>query len=333
MKTKERIYKILEESQNEFISGEKIAETLSLSRAAVWKAINALKKDGYKIEAVTNKGYRLTELNLSVTDKISSGLDAAFIPENFKVFTYACVSSTNDLAKDYGISYPGSFGVFIADSQTNGRGRRGRAFFSPDSTGMYMSILLNPRGDISKIANITCLTAQAVCDAIEECLGLAVKIKWVNDIFYDNKKVCGILTEAQTSIEDGRLSYVVIGIGINLYTPDAGFPDDIKNIAGSLLKTAPSADDKNNLYASIINNFFKYYNNPDPYSFSQGYIDRSMLIGCHVKVISHMDPDSPDNKIAYVTGIDKECRLLVKYEDGTEASLSSGEVSVLKFNE
>jgi BirA family biotin operon repressor/biotin-[acetyl-CoA-carboxylase] ligase len=266
---------------------------------------------------------------------------------NFKIFNYNEVSSTNDLAKDFAVKYPGADAVFVAASQTNGRGRHGRSFFSPRNTGLYMSLLLHPDAEKSDTSVLTCLAAVAVCDAVKEICGIETQIKWVNDIYYKGKKICGILTEGQALPAEGRLSYVIVGIGLNLYTPYSGFPDDIKEKAGALFD-APDPDAgiseiKDKLCASIIESFFRYYDAGDTRGFLSEYKSHSMLVGKYVEILdcSRQFPNGSQetladgkakNPVAVVTGIDDECRLLVRFNDGTTAALSGGEVSVAGLN-
>lgn len=342
MKTKDQVLNLLEKSGHSYISGQKIAEELSLSRAAVWKAIKSLEKEGCQIEAVTNKGYRLIQdPEKTSAAAISKILDntADDLPDNLKIIVYDTVTSTNDLAKEYSVEHPNDEVVITADCQTKGKGRRGRSFYSPEKTGMYMSFLLHPNADISKVTHLTCVMAAALCNAIEETTGISTDIKWVNDVYYKNKKISGILTEGQTSLEDGHLSYVVIGVGVNLFMPSGGFPDDIKDKAGALLDSdceIRSASDsdigiRNRLYAAIIRNFFKYYNDPDEKSYISEYKRRSMLIGSRIRIINYNDSIKGTNReYAFVTGIDDECHLLVEFDDGSTAELSNGEVSVVK---
>lgn len=342
MKTKDLVLNLLELSGNEYISGQKIAEELSLSRAAVWKAIKALEKDGRNIEAVTNKGYRLIpDPGKTSAVEIRRILQntSSVLPENLQLLVYDTVTSTNDLAKEYWSEHPEDEVVITADCQTKGKGRRGRSFYSPENTGMYMSFLLHPNAEISKVTHLTCVMAVALCDAIEETTGISTDIKWVNDVYYKNKKISGILTEGQTSLEDGHLSYVVIGVGVNLFMPQGGFPEDIKDKAGALLSedyiSDPHSDPgiRNKLYASIIRNFFKYYNDPDEKSYISEYKRRSMLIGSRIRIINYNDSvKDTGREYALVTGIDDECHLLVEFDDGSTAELSNGEVSVVKQN-
>lgn len=328
MTTKEKVVKLLESRANEFISGQDIAEQLFITRAGIWKTIKSLQAEGYNIEAVTNKGYRLIKDEDSLT---KGGVDR-FLDEygtEIKTLVFDEVDSTNTLVKELADNGENGDLVAIAGFQTAGRGRRGRSFFSPKGTGVYFSFLLHPFTDIAKATGLTCMAAVAVCEGVKKALNKETGIKWVNDIFYDEKKVCGILSEAFTSIEDGSLSYVVVGIGINVYEPAGGFPKEIKKIAGALLREGEKGKDvRNKLAAAVISEFMKLYNNPElPYI--SMYRDRSFLIGNYVMINSN----NPDDKKEYalVTGIDDDCHLLVKYDDGRTAALSNGEVSVVKY--
>lgn len=334
MSTKNNVYELLKESGSRFLSGEDIAKKLYVTRAAVWKAIKSLEKDGIEIEAVTNKGYRLSEKEKLINrDIILNELETSYSEYKYlkdvEVFAYQTVESTNDLAKDY--SKEGEKeAVFIADSQTKGRGRKGRDFYSPTSTGLYMSFLIYPHTDFSHAMNYTCMTAECICRAIKKVTDIDVQIKWVNDIYYKDKKIAGILTEGITSIEDGTLSYVVIGAGINIYTPYEGFPEDIKKKAGSLLEYSTDSTIRDRLAGAIIGEFYKSYKEPDKYPFFEGYKAKSMLVGNYVKLLPYGDKKEK-NEYAKVLDIDDECRLVVQYDNGETEALSSGEVSVVKY--
>ena len=334
--TKSLVLGLLKNSGSIFMSGQEIAQKLFVTRAAVWKAIKALEKDGYEIEAVTNKGYRIVESG----DKPDENIIAKSILEDSEVskylkdvelFLYDEADSTNELAKKYGDANPGKEAIFIADYQSKGKGRRGRSFYSPKGTGMYMSFLTRPDVKLEEAMNFTCMIAESTCRAIEKVTGINPGIKWVNDIYYNEKKISGILTEASTSLEDGSLSYVVIGIGINLYEPYEGFPDDIKDKAGALIASRKDPNLKNNLYSAMITEFYKDYKLPDKYPYLKGYRDRSFLIGSYVKITPNLQNEKLQARYAYVTGINDKCELLVKYDDGREEALFSGEVSVVKY--
>ena len=325
--TKESVLKLLSEHNSNFVSGQEIADTLFITRAGIWKAVNALRKDGYNIEAVTNKGYRLRlEKDILSLEGVQRNLDKDGI--EIKVNVYDEVASTNDLAKEYAVSHSDDI-VMIANYQTKGRGRRGRSFFSPKGCGLYISFLLHPKTDIEKATQATCMAAVAVCKAIEKLTGKDVKIKWVNDIFLDGKKICGILTEGATSLEDGSLSYMVIGIGINLYIPKDGFPDEIKNIAGVLFPEGELEEDmKNRLSAGIIRELTNLLGSGDINDYLEDYRSRSMLIGNYVKILNGGIVSGGYGK---VEGIDDECHLIVRRDNGEVEALSSGEVSVVRY--
>ena len=213
--------------------------------------------------------------------------------------------------------------VLVAGMQTDGKGRLGRRFYSPADTGVYMSILLRP-SDIppSKALRLTTAAAVAVCRAIESVSGKDPKIKWVNDVYLDNRKVCGILTEGAVSLESGSLDYVVLGVGINVYRPEKGFPADIEDIAGYIFDEKTN-DGKNMIAAAFLNNFMKIYQSGDFESYIDEYRKRSFIIKKNINVIN----DGSIRK-AFALDIDDNCRLIVCFEDGTMEHLDAGEISI-----
>ncbi len=204
--------------------------------------------------------------------------------------------------------------VVIAENQKAGRGRLGRQFYSPSHSGIYMSLLIRP-DEKTDTGLLTAYTAVAVCNALEEVSGEKFGIKWVNDILKDGKKVCGILAEA--GVENGKTEYIIVGIGINVYPPNEGFPEEINNIAGSVFDS-PADNARNEIIAKIINNFFSYSK-----GFIEEYKRKSVVLG---KEISVHKRDSV--KKALALDIDKNCNLFVKYENGETENLSFGEISV-----
>jgi len=332
--TKEKVLYLLKNNSNRYVSGQEIAEEIFVTRAAVWKAIKTLQSDGYCIEAITNRGYRLVEEDISIdSDSILTILNDKYsFPNDFELLIYDEVDSTNNVAKKYAEENPGRKAVIISTSQTKGRGRRGREFFSPKGTGIYISFVLYPSESIEKATGITCRTATAVCRAIEETTGIAASIKWVNDIFVQDKKVAGILTEAVTSIEDYSLSYVIVGIGINVYEPPEGFPKDIKKIAGALQDNRNSKDLLNELSASLIYHIIKNQSADKYMECLEDYKQRLFLTGNYVKIMQYNNSQTKaSNDYAYVLGIDDEYHLHVRYDDGREDYLSTGEVSVVRY--
>lgn len=333
MKTKEKVLNLLKSNSNSYISGQEIAEKLYMTRAAVWKAINALRADGHEIEAVNNKGYCLmcpTEAlaEVRIREKLSDDLS------KIKLFIHDEVTSTNDVARNCYYEGVGEDFVVISDSQTRGRGRHGRVFYSPKGTGLYLSFATTPNANIAEGSLLVAMTAVAVSKAISDVVGVDTKIKWVNDIFVGEKKVAGILTEAVTSYEAATIECAIIGIGINLYEPQGGFPDELKKKAGALLESYDvDKKIKNELAAAVISRFYEYYKKRDK-EFIKEYRERSNLIGNYVKIA----PVGTDNEAAkehkgyaIAKEIDDDCHLIVEYEDGRTVTLTSGEVSVVKY--
>lgn len=347
MTTKEKLLELFESNKGAYFSGEELAKRLSVSRAAVWKAVKALRSEGYEIDAVTNKGY-----SLSVETDILSmqGIRKYIAPENsdMEMVLLPVTGSTNaDVREKANTGAPEGYTV-IACQQTAGKGRIGRKFYSPSDTGVYISILLRPENcPPGQAVKITTIAAVAACEAIEAVSEEEAQIKWVNDIFIRGKKVSGILTEASFDLESGTLGYAVLGIGINVYAPKEGFPEELEEVAGAVFQTHHK-DVKNRLTAEFINRFMTYYSalsghtaadraknggegaeqktiqtDAAVFDYVEKYRRRSLVIGREVRVLL---PDG--ERKALVTGIDDECRLLVKYEDGKEDRLASGEISI-----
>ncbi len=260
--------------------------------------------------------------------RIRSYISVSEACSEIDAFFYDIVASTNDLAKAHAALGGAKEAVFIANGQSQGRGSKNRSFFSPAGTGLYMSFLLVPKTPVETCVRLTCTAAVAVCEAIESVLNLSPKIKWVNDIYYDKKKVCGILTEGKIASGGDVLSYAVVGIGINVYSPDSDFPDELKEKAGALLPADSDEYIKTELCAAVLSRFFKMYREEDRTSFLNGYRDRSMLTGQIVRICGS-GLKSYDGKTALVTGIDENFRLVVTFNDTTSIALSSGEVTVV----
>ena len=322
MGTKEKLLTLLENHRGEYFSGEEIASELSVSRTAVWKAVNALRAAGYEIDAAQNRGYCLDEhtdiLSVQGIRQLLGSDDSEFDLE-----LIPCTGSTNALLRERAAAGAAEGSVILANQQTQGRGRLGREFYSPPDTGVYLSLLLRPRGlEPSKAVKLTTMAAVAACRAIEEVSGKEAEIKWVNDIFLNRKKVCGILTEASYSLENGSLDYVILGIGFNVYPPAGGFPGELADIADSILKIQTDQG-KNRLAVSFLRRFLEIYRGTSDGDYATVYRSKSMVIGRPIRVIS---PAGTRN--AYALDVDRDCRLIVRWEDGTVESLSSAEVSI-----
>lgn len=230
---------------------------------------------------------------------------------------YDCVGSTNDLVKEKAKAGAPAGTVVLANAQTAGRGRMGRHFASPAGSGLYMSVLLRPEGTAADALTITTRAAVAVAKAVEKHTGCPAAIKWVNDIYQNGKKVCGILTEGQTA-PDGSLAYAVLGIGINLCAPKGGFPGELREIAGAIFaEDAPF--DRDAIVRDILQAFFE--GSDDHYT---AYTRRSMLTGKTVTVLR----DGIPLYTAKVLGIHPDFSLRLRLADGSETALATGEVSV-----
>lgn len=244
-----------------------------------------------------------------------------------KLFTFDTLESTNKTAKELAISGINEGALVAALSQTAGRGRLGRNFYSPMGSGVYFSLILRPEISPKDSVLITTAASVAVAKAIENITKNNVKIKWVNDIFLNGKKVSGILSEAGFSANENSLDYVILGIGINLIKPKSGFPDDIKNTAGAIFEK----EVENSIYSKIIletiNAFFDIYKDVTKVDFLNEYKSRSMVLGKEITF------ERENKKItATVLDIDDRCRLVVKEKSGAAYLISSGEISLGSSN-
>ena len=323
---KSKVLKVLEENKGRTVSGAEIAKTLNLSRTSIWKAINLLRDDGYTINAVTNKGYSLED-NTDIISKegISLYLNKDF--SNVDIYIYKTTSSTNEVAKKLALSGAKHGTVVISEEQTQGKGRMGRSFYSPANTGIYMSIILRPTLTAMDSVLITTSSSVAICDAIHKVTGIECQIKWINDIYINNKKVGGILTEASTNFESGTIDYLILGIGINFNNPKDDFPDNLKEIAGSLYKGNSNGINRNMLCAEILNNILSIIPKIKDYNFISEYKKRSIIL---------------NQEIMYTSGgiyskgraidINNDGSLVIKHDDGSIKILNSGEVSIRRLS-
>ncbi|WP_186430663.1 biotin--[acetyl-CoA-carboxylase] ligase [Clostridium sp. BSD9I1] len=320
---KEEIIRLLKKNENEFISGEDISSTLGISRAAVWKYMKAIKEDGYNIESVSRKGYKLiSSPDLLTFEEISPYLNTSYIGKQIVYFN--SIDSTNNEAKKLASSGCSEGIVIISEEQTMGRGRLGRNWVSPKFKGIWMSIVLRPDIDPMNVAKITQVGAAAVLKSIKE-QGINAYIKWPNDIVLNNKKVCGILTEMSGEINN--VNYVVMGIGINVNIDKEDFPEEIEEIATSLKIEEGKSIERKALVASILNNLEELYKefikNEDIKTSIDICRENSILIGKSVRIINRNDEIQ-----AQALDLSDDGKLIVKYQDGSIHEVISGEVSV-----
>lgn len=304
-------------TENEFVSGEDMAEKHYVSRNGIWKAVKQLRDEGYDIEAVTNKGYRLKMITNSISSAaIKKNAEADW---NYEILTE--VDSTNNYAKQLVPKCGRKNTVVISECQSGGRGRVGRPFYSPKGNGLYMSVLIYPKLKVEYAPLITSFTAVAVAKAIEKLTdGSSVNIKWVNDIYMNGRKICGILTEAGFDFEGGSIDYAVIGIGVNVLGID--FPEEIKNIATSIERESGKTLSRNQLAAEILNNLKNLPEAIKDKHYLDYYREKSNVIGKNVLVVY-----GDEKYNAKAIGIDDNAALIVETENG-QRTLNSGEVSI-----
>jgi len=322
MTTKDSVLAILKFS-GDYVSGEKISATLGISRMAVNTAVKSLRSNGYDILSATNKGYFLN----NAPDRLTTGELLAFIPyDRMKnVICLDTVESTNNILRDMAYNGAADGQVVIANEQTQGRGRFGRSFVSPKDKGIYMSILLRPKGNPADGITLTSWTAVAVSNAIQKICGIRPGIKWVNDLVLGKKKLCGILTEMLMEGESGSINYVIIGIGLNVNEKSEDFPENLRHIATSLYEQTGTLYKRSLLAAEIIHELDMLRAGwPGEKSvYLKSYRENSVTVGKEIQILSG---DSQCSATALSIGDDFS--LDVKQQDGTIKNLSSGEISV-----
>ena len=328
MKTKEAVLLYLQEHTGEPISGEIMALALNKSRTSIWKAIQSLKKEGYSIESSTNKGYTLSQNNDVLSEQqITQELIQQHHPIDWNIQTMESTTSTNDLAKIYANHNSTTPAIFISEEQTAGRGRLGRTFVSPSKTGLYISLCLFPTIALEDLSLITCATAVACIETLEQLTGKSLNIKWVNDLFYQDKKVGGILTEVISDFESQQVQSLIVGMGINLIDSPQSFPEELHSIVGSIFSSKKEYDNssfnRNHFIAQFLEKWTFYYQNLSKRNFIESYKEHSNVISKFVNVFEGNQTYS-----AYAKDIDENGHLIIEKEDNTLHSLSYGEVSI-----
>lgn len=318
---KAEILSLLRERGN-YVSGQELCEHFGVSRTAVWKAINQLKKEGYCIQAVQNRGYLLvSEDEVFGQNELESRMDTKWAghPVNF----YDTVNSTNLRAKLDADNGAPEGALVVADMQTAGRGRRGRTWSSPAGLNVYFTLILKPQYVPDKASMVTLVMALAVAEGIRETCGVEAGIKWPNDIVANGKKVCGILTEM--SVERDFIHHVVIGVGINVGLQE--FAPELAATATSLQAECGRKVPKAALVANIMKAFEKHY------EVFRGKADLSGLIGSYNEMLVNRDREvrvlDPKGEYSGIArGINEVGELLVELPDGRVEKVYAGEVSV-----
>lgn len=319
---KEKVLRALR-STEEYVSGQQLCEALGVSRTSVWKSINSLREDGYQIDAIPNKGYKIIGSPDSIAkEEIASRLHTKRIGK--EIYYFSKIDSTNQYAKKLGEEGAPDGTIVIADEQTKGKGRSGRHWVTPPGSAIAFTILLRPKLPPASISMVTLVKGLAVCNAIRELYHLPVGIKWPNDVVIDGRKICGILTEMSAEV-DG-VHYIVIGTGIN--TNVDSFPDEIKDVATSLKIQLGRPVDRAEVLVRVIEFFEEYYEkfeeDGDLRRLQDTYNEELLNMNEGVRVL---DPKGEYTGVAL--GIDPGGQLLVKRDDtGEIVKVWSGEVSV-----
>lgn len=318
---KNKVLRMLKNSEG-FISGEKISDEFNMTRSGIWKYINMLKEDGYKIESIPRKGYRIiSSPDILTYEEVEEYLDTDFIGR--KIYYFDSIDSTNNKAKE--IAFEEKEGlVVVSEEQLAGRGRLGRAWVSPKGKGIWMSIILKPKVDPMKVAKVTLLGAAAVNKALDN-MNVKSQIKWPNDILINGKKIAGILTEMNCELN--MINYVTMGIGINVNLDENDIPEDLKDKATSIKISGGKEINRKELLANTLNIFEELYllfrDKDDVSKAIEICRENSALIGKQVRVIR-----GEEIKIGKALDINEEGQLVVEFENGVVENIYSGEVSV-----
>ena len=318
---KTEILKLLRKA-NGYVSGQQICEQLDVSRTAVWKVIRQLKEEGYQIEAVRNRGYRIVEVPDVLTgEELKSLMQTQWAGRN--IVYYPETDSTNLRIRELGDAGAPHGTLAVADMQTAGRGRRGRTWESPPGSSIYMSILLRPDIIPGAAPMLTLVMACSVAEGISDCENVDVRIKWPNDVIAGGKKLVGILTEMSTQID--YINHVTIGVGINVNMTE--FPENIRDTATSLRLETGHKVRRAPLIAAIMKRF------EENYAVFLKTQDMSGLMEKYSGMLINLDRDvlvlgAEDSYKAHALGIDRQGELIVRREDGTEEKIYAGEVSV-----
>lgn len=341
MSIKQEVLALLEAGKGSYQSGEELAERLSVSRAAVWKAIEELRKDHYAITAVTRRGYCLSPDSdrLSVQG-IRPYLKHVEIAD--RIFTYPVCDSTNIAAKKLAVEGASHGTVAVAEAQTAGHGRLGRSFYSPAGSGIYLSMVLRPQSPSTQAVLITTAASVAVCRAIRQVTGREPEIKWVNDLHLNGKKICGISAEGIADMTTGAIGTVILGIGINFTVPHEQLPPELEDVVGFLYEEEAPSVTKNQLIAAIIDQVLDLMNELPSREFLEDYRKWSLVLGQRIRVLP-LKPGVPAEKTAMEPGlpgvcdtgtareIDPDGALVVEMDDGTIQTLNTGEISIRRL--
>ena len=319
--TKDLVLSALQAETGRFVSGGALSARLGLTRSTIWKSVEVLRGEGYPIDSVPRRGYRLSP----DADVLSEeGIRRYLSRQDLSLRFFPVLSSTSTVLKQMALEGAPAGLALVAGEQTAGRGRMGRDFYSPSGSGLYLSLLLRPELQVSEATRLTACAAVAAAEAIEALSDARPGIKWVNDLYLNGRKICGILTEAGLDCESGRVSHVIVGIGINTRVPREGFPEEIRGIAGSAFGDTPIPDLRNRLAAGILDRLMAYAADPGSPDLLERYRARSLAPGRPILVLSPGRDPVP----AQALDLEPDYALRVRFPDGSEQLLRSGEISI-----
>ncbi len=320
---KDRILKLLRSSNTGFLSGEDLAAKLGISRTMVWKHVKTLEREGFGIEAVPSRGYRIVSTpDILRVDDIRQGLKTKIIGRDIHV--YPEVVSTNTLAMEMAATGAREGTVVAADSQSGGKGRLGRRWISPKGN-LYVSVVLRPDIPSYKAPLITIMGAVATASAIRTACALTPGIKWPNDILIDGRKVGGLLTEM--SAEPDRIKHIVLGIGVNVNSDPAQLPADIRPFTSTIAAEAGRPINRTFLLRQILQDLEHWYRIflHDAADVLTEWRALNTTIGKRVAIAG---AGAPLEGLA--ENIDNDARLIVRLDDGNAYTVAAGDVTILK---
>jgi BirA family biotin operon repressor/biotin-[acetyl-CoA-carboxylase] ligase len=322
--SREKILSLLLEQGDSYVSGEAMSRTLGISRAAVWKAIEALRQEGYEIQSATKRGYRLERAPDRVREgELAGPLSGCHVGS--RLICLDVIDSTNTEAKRQAMAGASDGLVILSEEQTGGRGRLGRSFQSPRGTGLYLSALLRPSLPPQEVVDFTAWVAVAVCDGIQAACGVRPRIKWTNDIVLGGRKLCGILTELELEAETAALRHVVVGVGINLTQTAADFGPEVAPVAVSLAQALGRAPRRAEMAAAVLAALDELYAAfpAERAAWLERYRADCLTLGRTVRLLR-----AGEEEEAFAEAVDDAFALVVRRADGSREAVSSGEVSV-----
>lgn len=324
--TKDQLLLYLKENQGNWVSGELISNNLSVSRAAIWKHIRNLKEEGYVIESASKKGYFLSESSDPITaDEIRQGLCTKVFGKKNIIFLNE-TDSTNTRAKELAAQGAPEGTLVIAEKQTEGRGRRGRSWFSPPGGGIYFSLILRPVISPGETPKITLMTAVVLAETLISLMKLKLRIKWPNDILVNGKKLAGILTEISTEMD--AVNYIIVGLGLNVNTQFEKFPQDIKENATSILIENGKQFPRVKLiqhYLKLYEIYYDMFKNNDFEPIMKRWRELADIIGKQIRV-----DVIGKTHIGKVVDVDNDGVLILKDDQGRLQRIFSGDVTLAR---